>query len=259
MRIALGVEYQGGAYRGWQRQKNASSVQAHVEDALAKILCHEVKVTCAGRTDAGVSATGQVIHFDTDLHRPEKAYTRGVNTLMPKDIAVTWAMPISDDFHARFSATERRYRYVIYNAEYRPGILESGLTHVYQPLDVTLMHEAAQAIVGKHDFTTFRATHCQANSPIRDIKAISVLQKGPYILLDIRANAFLHHMVRNIMGSLLVIGQKLEPVSWMEHLLALKDRTQAAAKAKPNGLYLVKVIYPEHFGLPNLPPGPLFW
>lgn len=259
MRIALGIEYQGGAYRGWQRQSEAPSVQAHLEAALEKILCHEVHVTCAGRTDAGVNATGQVVHFDTDLERPMQAYDRGLNGKMPHDIAITWAKQMPEDFHARFSAIERRYRYVIYNSPLRPGILHSGITHVYQQdVDAALMHQAAQCLVGKNDFTTFRASMCQAKSPIRTVKQVSVTRQGRYIIVDILANAFLHHMVRNIVGSLLVIGQKEQPVEWMAQLLALKDRKKAATTAKPNGLYLVKVVYTEDFELPNMPLGPLF-
>lgn len=258
MRIALGVEYQGGAYKGWQRQAEVPSVQKHVEDALANILQHEVKITCAGRTDAGVSATGQVVHFDTAAVRPLKAYERGVNTLMPPDIAITWAKPTSDDFHARFSAVARRYRYLIYNAPLRPGILQSGLTHCYQPLDAELMHLAAQCVVGEHDFTSFRASLCQAKSPVRTVKNISVVRQGRYVIVDIQANAFLHHMVRNIVGSLMIIGQRLEPIEWMAHILQQRDRKQAGAMAKPNGLYLVKVIYPDVFELPEIPIGPMF-
>lgn len=258
MRIALGIEYQGGAYRGWQRQAEVPSVQKHLENALANILRQDVHVTCAGRTDAGVSATGQVVHFDTELDRPIKAYERGLNTLMPHDIAVAWAKHVPDDFHARFSATARRYRYLIYNADLRPGILQSGVTHCYQPLNADLMHQAAQCLVGEQDFTAFRASHCQAKSPFRKVKSVSVIRRGRYIMVDIQANAFLHHMVRNIVGSLMIIGQELEPVQWMAYLLEQKQRTQAGATAKPNGLYLVKVIYPDAFELPEIPIGPLF-
>jgi tRNA pseudouridine38-40 synthase len=258
MRIALGIEYQGGAYRGWQRQSDVPSIQKNVEAALENMLRHKVEITCAGRTDAGVSATGQVIHFDTEVERPLKAYERGMNTLMPHDIAVTWAKPVPDTFHARFSAYSRRYRYIIYNAPLRPGILNSGLTHCYQPLDEGLMHDAAQCLVGEHDFTSFRASLCQSKSPVRRVKDISVVRYGRHIIVDIQANAFLHHMVRNIVGSLMLVGQALEPSAWITQLLNMKDRTKAAATAKPNGLYLVKVLYPDEFDIPELPIGPLF-
>nr|WP_136251928.1 tRNA pseudouridine(38-40) synthase TruA [Ningiella ruwaisensis] len=258
MRIALGIEYFGHAYKGWQRQEHVSSVQAKVEDALAQILQEKVEVVCAGRTDAGVHATGQIIHFDTTLSRPLKAYTRGMNTLLPDDIAVTWAQEVSEDFHARFSAHARRYRYVIYNDALRPGIMQKGLTHVYQPLNEQLMHEGAQHLVGEHDFSAFRASLCQSKTPFRNVQRVSVYRKGRYIVVDIQANAFLHHMVRNIVGSLLIVGQNEQSPSWMADLLAAKDRTKAAATAKPNGLYLVKVHYPDTFSLPDMPIGPLF-
>lgn len=258
MRIALGIEYQGAAYRGWQRQSSAPTVEMHIEQCLEKIVRHEVKTTCAGRTDAQVSATGQVVHFDTEVERPMKAYHRGMNTLLPHDIAITWVKPVADDFHARFSAVARRYRYVIFNDALRPGIFHSGLTHCYNPLDAQRMHEAAQCLVGKHDFTTFRASLCQSKSPVRTVEHISVTRQGRYIIVDIKANAFLHHMVRNLVGSLMLIGEGLQPLDWIQHLLDIKDRTKAAATAKPNGLYLVKVFYPDSFELPQIPLGPLF-
>jgi tRNA pseudouridine38-40 synthase len=258
MRIALGLEYQGDAYKGWQRQSNVSSVQQKIEDALSGILRSPISITSAGRTDAGVHATGQVVHFDTELIRPEKAYTRGMNTLLPKSIAVRWVKEVGDDFHARYSATSRRYRYVIYSSALRPGILNAGVTHIYQELDADLMHEAAQFLLGEHDFSSFRAAHCQAKTPVRTMHAISVVRKGSYILVDVEANAFLHHMIRNIVGALLLVGQKERPPLWLSELLSLHDRGQAPATAKPNGLYLVKIVYPDRFDLPEIPPGPLF-
>jgi tRNA pseudouridine38-40 synthase len=258
MRIALGLEYQGNVYKGWQRQSTASSVQQKVEDALSAILSCPMNVTSAGRTDAGVHATGQVVHFDTDIIRPDKAYTRGMNTIMPKDIAVRWVKKVPEDFHARYSPTSRRYRYVIYSSALRPGILNAGVTHIYQELDADLMHQAAQYLLGEHDFSSFRAAHCQAKTPVRTMHAISVVRKGSYVLVDVEANAFLHHMIRNIVGALLLVGQKERPPLWLSELLSLHDRSQAPATAKPNGLYLVKVIYPERFDLPEIPLGPLF-
>lgn len=258
MRIALGLEYQGDVYKGWQRQSNVSSVQQKIEESLSGLLCCPVNITCAGRTDAGVHATGQVVHFDTEVVRPEKAYTRGMNTTLPKDIAVKWVKVVGEDFHARYSATSRRYRYLIYNAHLRPGILQAGVTHIYQDLDADLMHEAAQYLVGEHDFSSFRAAHCQAKTPVRTMHAISVERKGRYLLVDIEANAFLHHMIRNIVGALLLIGQKERSPLWMSELLSLHDRAQAPATAKPNGLYLVKIVYPDRFDLPEIPLGPLF-
>lgn len=257
-RYALGIEYDGSAHYGWQRQQNVPSVQEHLETALSKIADTTITVQCAGRTDAGVHATGQVVHFSSAHTRPLKAWTMGANANLPDSIGVSWACEVSDDFHARFSATHRRYRYIIYNAPLRPAILTRGLTHVYKPLDAVKMHQAAQAIIGEHDFSAFRAAHCQSRSPYRNVAHVNVHRQGRYIVIDIRANAFVHHMVRNIAGSLIEIGAGEQPLDWMSTLLASKDRTQAAATAKAHGLYLVDVTYPEHFGLPRHPVGPLF-
>ncbi len=257
-RIALGIEYMGAAYCGWQRQPTVDSVQKRVEDALEKILLHKVHASCAGRTDAAVHATAQVVHLDSQVTRPVKAYTRGMNTLMPKDIAITWVRPVSDDFHARYSATARRYRYIIYNNALRSGIFHAGVTHAYRPLNEKLMHQSAQCLLGKHDFTTFRASGCQAKTPIRNVHHINIYRQQEYIIVDIKANAFLHHMVRNIVGSLTTVGCGDKPVSFIADLLSAKDRTKASTTAKPNGLYLVAVDYDEKFGLGETPLGPLF-
>lgn len=257
-RIALGVEYDGAAHFGWQRQNNVPSVQGYLEKALSNVANTHIAVQCAGRTDAGVHATGQIVHFDFDGERPERAWTMGVNTNLPDSIAVTWVKNVSDEFHARFSATHRRYRYVIYNAALRPAILLNGVTHEYQPLDANRMHEAAQAVLGEQDFTSFRASHCQSKTPYRNVTHVSVYRQGRYVIVDIRANAFLHHMVRNIVGSLIKVGCGEQPIGWIAALLQARDRKQAAATAKPNGLYLVDVAYPDHFELPRKPLGPLF-
>lgn len=257
-RIALGIEYTGTAYKGWQRQSNVDSVQAHIEAALGKMLLNKTPVICAGRTDAGVHATAQTVHFDTELKRPIKAYTRGLNTLLPKDIAVTWAVAVNNKFHARFSAYARRYRYVIYNHRLRSGVFGNGVTHIYKLLDENLMHEAAQCLVGEQDFTSFRASLCQSKTPHRKMYSISVHRIQNYVVVDVRANAFLHHMVRNIVGSLVKVGAGEAPVEWMAQVLKAKDRTQAAATALPNGLYLVDVDYPEEYAIPKTDLGPLF-
>lgn len=257
-RIALGIEYDGAAHNGWQRQRDVPSVQQYLEQALSNVANTRVNAHCAGRTDAGVHATGQVVHFDCDTFRPERAWTMGINANLPDSVAVTWCKPVADDFHARFSATHRRYRYIIYNATLRPAILINGVTHEYRELDADKMHDAAQALLGEQDFTSFRAAHCQSNSPFRNLTHIDVTRRGRYVVIDIRANAFLHHMVRNIAGSLIKVGAGEQPVEWIAELLALKDRTQAAATAKPNGLYLVHVTYPEQWGIPMQPAGPLF-
>lgn len=257
-RIALGIEYDGAAHFGWQRQREVPSVQEYLEKALSVVANTPVEVQCAGRTDAGVHATGQVVHFDCDAIRPERAWTLGVNANLPDSVAVTWCKEVEDDFHARFSATHRRYRYVIYNAKLRPAILHSGVTHVHRELDAEKMHEAAQALLGEQDFTSFRASLCQSKTPFRNVTHVNVSRQGAYVIIDIRANAFLHHMVRNITGSLIEIGAGEKPVEWIAQLLPMKDRSAAAATAKPNGLYLVHVTYPDMYGLPSSPLGPLF-
>lgn len=258
MRIALGIEYDGAAYYGWQRQKEVISVQEELEKALSIIANHPVTVNCAGRTDSGVHGTGQVVHFDTDANRQDVAWTLGVNSNLPKDISVRWVKQVSDSFHARFSATARRYRYIIYNGDFRPAILNAGLSHYHHPLDASLMQQAATHLIGEHDFTSFRALHCQANSPVRCIEFIEINRRSDFIIIDIKANAFLHHMVRNIAGSLIEIGRGNQPVDWLTTLLAYKDRAKAAATAKPGGLYLVEVDYPQEFNLPRPACGPLF-
>lgn len=258
MRLALGIEYDGASYHGWQRQQTVVSVQQHVEEALSEIANESIKVVCAGRTDAGVHATCQVVHFDTQSQRPDKAWTIGINRYLPDSIAAKWVTNLGEDFHARFSATARRYRYVIYNNRMRNSILAKGVTHVHDQVDHELMHQGAQFLVGRHDFSAFRAVNCQANTPNRDLQHIRVERYGDYIVIDVKANAFLHHMVRNIVGSLLVIGKKEQTPDWMDTLLVGKDRTKAAATAKPHGLYLVDVTYPDEFALPEHPIGPLF-
>ena len=215
-------------------------------------------VVCAGRTDAGVHGTGQVVHFDSDAPREMKSWIMGGNTNLPRDVTIRWAVPVSDDFHARFSATHRRYRYIIHNSKMRPAILHHGVTHVHRPLDEEKMHEAAQALLGEQDFTSFRASLCQSKTPFRNVTNVTVYRQGQYVIIDIKANAFLHHMVRNITGSLVEIGAGEQPIEWISQLLALKDRSKAASTAKPNGLYLVDVTYPEEHDLPKKPLGPLF-
>ncbi|AGH81141.1 tRNA pseudouridine synthase A [Psychromonas sp. CNPT3] len=258
MRIALGIEYDGTAYYGWQRQKDVISVQEELEKALSIVANHSVRVNCAGRTDAGVHGTGQVIHFDTQAVRNDVAWTLGINANLPKDIAVRWCKHVDDSFHARFSATARRYRYIIYNHVLRPGILNSGLSHYHHLLDADKMHQAGQFIVGTHDFTSFRALHCQANTPVRSIHSLNVTRRADFIIIDIKANAFLHHMVRNIAGSLIEIGQDNQKVDWLMTLLEYKNRARAAATAKPGGLYLVEVDYPSQYEIPRPALGPLF-
>lgn len=256
--LALGIEYDGSRYYGWQRQQEVVSVQGCLERALSKVADQPVAVFCAGRTDAGVHATGQVVHFTTAVQRKDAAWTLGVNANLPPDIAVRWVTRVADDFHARFSATARRYRYVIYNHRLRPAVLQQGVTHFHLPLDAERMHRAGQCLLGENDFTSFRALQCQSRTPWRNVNHVKVRRFGAYIVVDIKANAFVHHMVRNIVGSLLEIGCGNQPESWMADLLAIKDRTQAAATARAEGLYLVAVDYPSRFALPQAPMGPLF-
>jgi len=258
MRYALGVEYDGSQYFGWQRQKSVVSVQQTLEEALSKIADEPIEIVCAGRTDTGVNATNQVVHFDTTKQRKDVAWTLGVNTNLPKDIAVSWVKPVDEEFHARFSATARRYRYIIYNNSLRSAILSQGLSFCHYPLNADLMHQAAQYLVGQHDFTSFRTVHCQSHSPVRTIMHCNVIRQGDYVILDVKANAFLHHMVRNIAGSLMKVGQELKPVTWISEVLAAKNRCLAGITAPSAGLYFVDVDYPEEFDLPQRGLGPLF-
>lgn len=258
MRIAMGIEYDGTGFFGWQRQREVQSVQGELERALSQVAAAPVETFCAGRTDAGVHATGQVIHFDTDAVRDMRGWVMGVNSNLPTGIAVRWAQPVSADFHARFSATARRYRYIIYNRQFRPAILGQGLSHYHQQLDVSLMQQAAPYLLGEQDFSSFRAIQCQSNSPFRNIMHLQLSRFGDFIVLDIKANAFLHHMVRNITGSLLEVGMGKKPPEWIAELLAAKDRTLAAPTAKAEGLYLVEVDYPAQFAIPAGRCGPLF-
>lgn len=257
-KYALGIEYNGSRYFGWQRQQEVISVQGCLEQALSKVSDAPVTVFCAGRTDAGVHATGQVVHFETTATRPDGAWTLGINANLPPDIAVRWVKQVAPDFHARFSATARRYRYIIYNHRLRPAILSAGLTHYYHPLDSERMERAGQSLLGENDYTSFRALQCQSRTPWRHIDHLRVSRHGPYVVVDIKANAFVHHMVRNIVGSLMEVGCGNQPESWIAQLLAARDRTLAAATARAEGLYLVSVDYPAQFALPSSPLGPLF-
>ena len=258
MKIALGIEYQGTNYYGWQRQENVRSIQEQLENALSIIANEKIEIFCAGRTDSGVSGTGQVVHFETSAVRPDKAWTFGTNANLPDDIAVTWTKKVDDEFHARFSAMARRYRYILYCNKLRSAILHGGITHCYLDLDAEKMHQAGQYLLGEHDFSSFRAAQCQSNTPWRNVHHLLVTRIGQYIIVDIQANAFVHHMVRNIVGSLIEVGAGKESIEWMKWLLEQKNRQLAAPTAKPDGLYLVDVIYPKKFGLPKSHLGPLF-
>ena len=250
MRIAIGIEYDGTAYNGWQRQRTGIGVQERLEQALAGVADEPVEVTCAGRTDAGVHASGQVAHFDTAAVRSERGWLLGANTNLPDDICVTWVKPVADEFHARFSATARRYRYRILNRLVRSALYRRRAWWVHRDLDHRRMHEAAQALLGEHDFSAFRAAGCQASNAVREVTDISVLRDGDWVLLDITANAFLQHMVRNIAGTLVAIGDGDQEVAWAAAVLGGQDRTRAGMAAPPHGLTLVQVYYPDAFGIP---------
>ncbi|RUO47710.1 tRNA pseudouridine(38-40) synthase TruA [Pseudidiomarina aquimaris] len=257
-RFALGIEYDGSHYFGWQRQREVVAVQEVLEKALSKVANHPVEVVCAGRTDAGVHATGQVVHFDSQEPRSDAAWTMGINSNLPADVAVRWVRQVPEDFSARFSATGRRYRYIICNTRLRPAILGRGVSHYHFSLDAEKMHAAAQGLLGENDFSSFRAAQCQSHSPNRCVTHIEVTRQQDFVVVDIAANAFLHHMVRNIVGTLLTVGRGEQPITWPAELLAKRDRTLAAATAKAEGLYLVQVDYPAQYGLPVMAPGPLW-
>ncbi|ODN42195.1 tRNA pseudouridine(38-40) synthase TruA [Piscirickettsia litoralis] len=257
MRIAVSLAYEGGAYCGWQIQSHSPSVQEQVEKALSRVANHPVQVVCAGRTDTGVHASHQIIHFDTDAVRPMHAWVKGANTYLPKDINLNWAVPVSDEFHARFSALSRRYRYIIYNGPMRLGLWHQQMTYCYQGLDEKKMQEAAQYWLGEHDFSSFRASGCQSNTPMRRIDAFTVQRQGSTVFFDVEANAFLHHMIRNFAGVLMEIGRGNKAVAWANEVLESRDRRVAGVTAPANGLYFVNVTYPDIFQLPKARVEPL--
>ena len=258
-RVALAFEYDGRDFHGWQQQKSGvRSVQDHLARAASKVADHPVELVCAGRTDAGVHASYQIVHFDTSSQRTLRSWVMGINTALPFDISVHWAGQCLEAFHARFSAVYRRYRYIIFNNPVRSGIQRGQVTWNFRPLDVVQMHAAAQALVGEHDFSAFRAAGCQSRSPVRFLQNISVIRKGDYVIIDVQANAFLHHMVRNIAGALMAVGCQQQAADWIGRILAQKDRKQAGVTAPPHGLYLVDVGYPVEFAIPPASCGPAF-
>lgn len=258
-RYALVIEYNGARYQGFQRQASANStVQGELEVALSRVANAPVTVVCAGRTDAGVHASQQVVHFDTQASRPLRAWVEGVNTQLPDSIRVHRAQQVMPEFHARFSAQARTYRYVTYSGPVRPAILSECVTWVRFKLNVDLMKEASLHLVGEHDFTSFRATQCQAHSPVRTLHHIRIEQRGAFLIMEVKANAFLHHMVRNVMGSLYEVGRGAKSPDWVPEVLLACDRRAAAATAPPYGLYFVGVDYPQHLEFQNLAFGPHF-
>lgn len=251
MRVALGIEYDGSAFCGWQTQPSRCGVQDRLEAALALIAGDAVETICAGRTDAGVHALEQIVHFDAPARRPPSAWVRGVNASLPPSVAVIWSQEASDDFHARYSARRRRYRYVLLNHAVRPAAAHGRVGWFHLPLDVERMREAAALLTGTHDFSAFRSSECQARSPVRELHSIGIQRRGAYIVFDFCANAFLHHMVRNLIGTLIYVGKGKHPPQWAGEILASRDRGAAAPTFDAAGLYLARVEYEARWGLPE--------
>jgi tRNA pseudouridine38-40 synthase len=258
MRIALGLEYDGSHYQGWQRQSNAVSVQAAAEEAISRVADHAVQLVCAGRTDAGVHATAQVAHFDTTASRDSRAWILGSNSNLPPHVSVLWAREVDENFHARFKAEWRSYRYIILNRFTRPSLHGRYATWWHRPLDVERMQVAAQPLLGEHDFSAFRASECQAKTPVKTLHELKLMRSGDWIYMDVRANGFLHHMVRNIAGVLLLVGAAEQPLEWPRQVLESRKRELGGITAPPNGLYLTGVGYPRVFNIPAPAVAPFF-
>ena len=250
MRIALGLEYDGALFHGWQSQADGSGVQDAVEQAIAAIAGARAGIAAAGRTDSGVHATMQVIHFDTDAVRPESAWVRGVNALLPPTVAVRWATGVAAEFHARFSAAGRHYTYLLLDRPERPALLQSRVGWYHQPLALAPMRAAAESLLGVHDFSAFRAAECQAKSPVKTLDRLDITREGDMLRFDLHADAFLHHMVRNIVGTLVYVGAGRQAPTWVAQLLADRDRARAAPTFSAAGLYLTGVDYPARWNLP---------
>jgi tRNA pseudouridine38-40 synthase len=250
VRIAVGVEYDGTAFCGWQAQKDAVGVQQSVETAFSAVADEPISAVCAGRTDAGVHALGQVIHFETDARRTERNWILGANSGLPDSVRVHWTRQVPDDFHARFSATGRRYCYLILNTKTSSALLRDRTCWQHRPLDVAAMQAGAKHLIGEHDFSAFRAAACQAHSPVRQVETLTVERLGDQVRIGISANAFLHHMVRNIAGALMRVGSAEAEPEWVSELLRSCDRTEGAATAPPQGLYFMSVRYPDRFSIP---------
>ncbi len=252
MKVALGIEYDGASYCGWQYQEGVETVQNVVESALSKVADTPIRIITAGRTDTGVHAIGQVVHFETEIERSDYSWMRGTTRYLPDDVTVLWARHVSDDFHARFSAIERRYQYIILNRRVRSAILNRKVSWEYRPLDVSMMQDAAKLLVGRNNFNAYRALACQARSPVRDLRELTVERRGDIVLINARADGFLHHMIRNIAGVLCSIGAGEKPVDWSAQVLASEDRTCGGVTAPPDGLYLTEIVYPGEFKLPSI-------
>ena len=251
MRIALGLTYRGTAYRGWQSQPDGCTVQDVLETALRSFTDRPSRVVCAGRTDAGVHAIQQVVHLDTDAMRAPESWVRGTNRYLPADVAVQWAQPVADMFDARRSARGRRYVYVLYESPVRPSLESGRVGWTFRPLDHAAMESAATVLLGEHDFSAFRSAECQAATPVRTVRALSVARRGAYWRFEFDANAFLHHMVRNIMGCLVLIGSGRRDAAWLKEVLSMRDRSRAAPTFSPDGLYFVGPYYDPEHGIPE--------
>ena len=251
MKFAAGIEYKGTAFGGWQSQSHAPNIQDCLEQALAKVADSPVRTICAGRTDSGVHATAQVVHFETTAERLENEWLRGCNANMSKDVRMRWIQPVNTDFDARKSALKRHYRYIIFNTPQSSALLNDLTTHIYKPLDARAMHKAAQVLIGEHDFSSFRSAGCQSKTPIRRIYTIDVCRDRHLIYMDVCANAFVQYMVRNIVGVLIEVGHGTRPTQWVVEVLTKRDRTQGGVTAPSNGLYLVGVEYDTCFSLPD--------
>lgn len=251
MKYALGIEYRGSAYCGWQRQPHCESVQQHLEEALGFVADHPVELVCAGRTDSGVHALQQVAHFETSAPRSERAWMLGANCRLPRDIRIHWVLPVAEDFHARYGATSRSYRYLVYNHAVASGLFHDLSAWEFRPLDHETMHRCAQLLLGEHDFSSFRAVGCQSKSSSREVRQVSVTRQGDLVMLDIRANAFLYHMVRNIAGSLIAAGKGELDVDGFRRIFEARDRALAAPTAPAAGLYFLYAAYDERFKIPT--------
>jgi tRNA pseudouridine38-40 synthase len=259
MKYAIGIEYSGADYCGWQRQSHCESVQQNVESALGFVANHPLELICAGRTDSGVHAIEQVAHFETSAERSERAWVLGSNCRLPPDIRLKWAVSVTDDFHARFSARSRAYRYIILNSPVPSAIFHDRCSWEFQPLDQAAMHDCAQILVGEHDFSSFRAAGCQSRSPNRNVHEITVTRQGELIFLDIRANAFLYHMVRNIAGSLVAVGKGEQDAAWFAEVFGAGDRKLADKTAAASGLYFLQASYDAQYKLPTLARNPVLF
>jgi tRNA pseudouridine38-40 synthase len=254
VRIALGISYSGSSYEGWQSQLSRNTVQDKLELALTRFAVQPIRVMCAGRTDAGVHALMQVAHFDTPVQREAASWVRGTNAFLPADIAVQWARHVPDTFHSRGSAVARRYAYLVLESPVRPSVEAKRVGWVYRPLDGAAMQAAIVHLMGEHDFSSFRAAQCQAKSPVKTISRIEISQRAGYWRFEFEANAFLHHMIRNIMGCLLAIGQGRYPPDWLAEVVAARNRKVAAPTFSPDGLYFMGPVYEDHHGLPDRTP-----